>query len=85
MGRRNKFDGKLLKALRKATPYSQLEMSELLGISRETVSAIENERIGTIENLSIDLIRQWHEICENHTDSATEFNFRGFVIKYFGF
>jgi transcriptional regulator with XRE-family HTH domain len=85
MGRRHKFDGKLLKALRKTTPYSQLQMSEFLGVSRETISAIENEKQGTIENISIDTIRRWHEICEQYVDAETEFSFRVFITKYFGF
>jgi HTH-type transcriptional regulator / antitoxin HipB len=85
MGRRHKFDGKLINQLRNTTPYSQIDMSELLGVSRETISAIENEKQGTIDNISIDTIRRWHEICEKYTDAETEFNFKVFITKYFGF
>lgn len=85
MGRRQKFNGSVLRALRKDSPYSQFELAELLGISRETVSAIENDKIGTIDNISIDLIRRWYEVCEEHSESATKFNFMVFITKFFGF
>lgn len=85
MGRRNKFDGKMLKELRKKTPFSQLELAQILGVSRETVSAIENEKPGTIDNISIEIIRKWHEACQGYIDATTEFNFKTLITKFFGF
>ena len=85
MAFRKKFDGKLLQAQRKKTPFSQEEFGEIIGISRETVSAIENEKQGTIENISMEIVRKWHEACESYVDSKEKLTFKHYIFQYFGF
>jgi DNA-binding XRE family transcriptional regulator len=85
MAFRKKFDGKLLQAQRKKTPFSQEEFGVIIGVSRETVSAIENEKQGTIENISMEIVRKWHEACENYVDSQEKLTFKHYIFQYFGF
>ena len=85
MAFRKKFDGKLLQAQRKKTPFSQEEFGVIIGVSRETVSAIENEKQGTIENISMEIVRKWHEACETYVDSQEKLTFKHYIFQYFGF
>eukprot|EP01025_Chloroclados_australasicus_P025887 TRINITY_DN25759_c1_g1_i1.p2 TRINITY_DN25759_c1_g1~~TRINITY_DN25759_c1_g1_i1.p2 ORF type:complete len:117 (+),score=3.32 TRINITY_DN25759_c1_g1_i1:73-423(+) len=56
MSRRKKFSGAQLRALRKEAGYTQEEIGIRVGISRETVSAIENERPETINSIGVEVI-----------------------------
>lgn len=79
-----RFDGSHLKALRKTTPYSQERMAELLDLSRETVSAIENNKDHAIRNLSIEMVNKWQHVCESHVDANTKQSFVGHLRKVLG-
>jgi DNA-binding XRE family transcriptional regulator len=84
MAFRKKFDGKLLQAQRKKTPFSQKEMGVIMGVSRETVSVIENEKQGTIENISMEIVRKWHVACGSYVDSKEKLTFKYYISQHFG-
>jgi DNA-binding XRE family transcriptional regulator len=84
MAFRNKFDGKLLQAQPKKTPFSQKEFGVIIDVSRETVSAIENEKQGTIENISMKMVRKWHIACGSYVDSKEKLTFKHYISQHFG-
>lgn len=84
MGRRSKFDGQELKKLRKCTPYTQEELAHKVGISRETVNAIENNRIETMSVINVEVILKWKSICETYLDASRKSAFKEYIMKYFG-
>lgn len=65
MSRQNdKFDGAFLRKIRKQAGLTQAELSRKLGISRDTIIAVEKSRDGTIDDLGIVTVRDWIEACE---------------------
>ncbi|WP_293747090.1 helix-turn-helix transcriptional regulator [uncultured Paraglaciecola sp.] len=85
MSRRTKISGLLLRELRKEAELTQHDLAARIGISRETVSAIENDKRETIEAIGAEVISKWHMICAQRASSATRNKFFGHVMKYFGF
>jgi DNA-binding XRE family transcriptional regulator len=85
MARRKKIDIALLKAMRKEAQLTQKELGDRIGISRETVSAIEREVPETINSLEADILSAWYAACELGSTSKTQMQFFGHIIKYFGF
>jgi DNA-binding XRE family transcriptional regulator len=85
MSRRTKISGPLLRELRKEAQLTQNELAVRIGISRETVSAIENDKRETIEAIGAEVISKWHMICAQSASSATCNKFFQHVMQYFGF
>lgn len=78
------FSGKHLKALRTAAQFTQLELAKQLGISRETVVAIETENKGSFQNLSMANIKKWWEICESKASAPAKKEFKKAFFDLFG-
>ncbi|MGS2719452.1 helix-turn-helix domain-containing protein [Paraglaciecola aestuariivivens] len=85
MSRRTKISGHLLRELRKEADLTQADLATRIGISRETVSAIENDKRETIEALGAEVISKWHMICAQSASAATRHKFFQHVMQYFGF
>ena len=85
MSRRRKFSGAQLKALRKESGYTQEELARRIGISRETVSAIENNKPETMNNIALEVISKWWTICRQKASAQTRESFFSTVMEYFGF
>lgn len=85
MTRRKKFSGVQLRSLRKEAGYTQEELGFRIGISRETVSAIENEKPETISNIGVEVINSWWSICRQRASEQTRQSFFATVMDYFGF
>ena len=85
MSRKKKFSGAQLKALRKEAGYTQGELALRIGISRETVSAIENEKPETMNNIGVEVISKWWSICRQKASQQTRESFFSTVMDYFGF
>lgn len=85
MSRRTKISGLLLRELRKEADLTQQDLAARIGISRETVSAIENDKRETIEALGAEVISKWHMICAQRASAATRNKFFQHVMQYFGF
>lgn len=58
-------DGTRLKNLRKLSTVTQDEMAQQLGISRQTVMAIESNTPDALEDLSFEKVSQWGRVCRN--------------------
>lgn len=85
MSRKKKFSGAQLKALRREAGYTQEELANRIGISRETVSAIENEKPETMNNIGVEIISKWWSICRQKASQQTRESFFSTVMDYFGF
>ena len=85
MSRRNKFSGAQLKSLRKESGYTQEELAHRVGISRETVSAIENDKPETMKNIGVEVISKWWSVCRQKASEQTRESFFSTVMDYFGF
>lgn len=85
MARRTKINVALLKAMRKEANLTQRELATRIGISRETVSAIENEKPETINSIEAEVVSAWHIACQQSVSSDTGAEFLGHIMKYFGF
>ena len=58
-------DGTRLKNLRKLSTVTQDEMAKQLGISRQTVMAIESNTPEALDDLSFEKVNQWGRVCRN--------------------
>jgi DNA-binding XRE family transcriptional regulator len=85
MSRRKKFSGVQLKSLRKEAGYTQGELALRVGISRETVSAIENEKTETMNSIGVEVISKWWAVCRQKASEQTRESFFSTVMDYFGF
>ena len=85
MSRRKKFSGIQLRALRKEAGYTQGDLAIRIGISRETVSAIENEKPETMNSIGVEVINKWWSVCRQKASAQTRESFFSTVMDYFGF
>lgn len=85
MARKKRINIQLLKIMRKEADLTQAELAERLGVSRETVSAIENEKQETINGLSIDLIEKWWNVCGKRSSSKVKNEFMQNILQFFSF
>jgi HTH-type transcriptional regulator/antitoxin HipB len=85
MSRRKKFSGTQFKSLRKEAGYTQCELAVRLGISRETVSAIENEKPETMNVIGVEVISKWWSVCRQKASPQTQDSFFSTVMEYFDF
>ncbi|MEP0356877.1 helix-turn-helix transcriptional regulator [Paraglaciecola sp.] len=85
MSRRKMFSGAQLKSLRKEAGFTQEELASRIGISRETVSAIENEKPETMESIGVSVISKWWSTCRQTASAQTRESFFSTVMDYFGF
>lgn len=71
--------------MRKEAGLTQAELAGRLGVSRETVSAIENEKQETINGLSIELIEKWWRVCGQSSSIKIKNEFMQNIIQFFSF
>ena len=74
---------KHLKQLRLDAGLTQLELGMRIGLSRETISAIENEHKAAINALTFEVVRKWWKVCRQHTDSDTNASLRRTILDFF--
>ncbi len=79
-----KFSGKELRGLRKEAGFTQAEIAKKIGISRETVVAIENEHPKTIDALSLEVVNAWWLTCRKSVSESSQLSFKAQVLKFFG-
>lgn len=67
-----RFDVQILKTMRKEAGFTQAEIAKAIGISRETVVAIENAHPKTVEALSASTLEYWGNLCRTGQKEPTE-------------
>ena len=78
------FSGKELRSLRKEAGFTQKEIAARIGISRETVVAIENEHPKTIDSLSLEVVNAWWIACRRSVSESSQLSFKAQVLRFFG-
>jgi DNA-binding XRE family transcriptional regulator len=81
---RRKFSGRHLRVMRQEAGFTQKQMARRLGISRETVVAIENEYPSAIGSLEIQLMTEWWQICRPLIQEDTRKSFIAYMAGFFG-
>lgn len=76
------FSGKKLKEMRKESGFTQAELAIRLGISRETVIAIENEHPGTIDSLALGTLKKWWKVCNQRISQQSRNDFVEYVKNF---
>jgi DNA-binding XRE family transcriptional regulator len=74
---------KLLRSLRKEAGYTQIEMSKKMGVCRETIVAIENLHIGSVNKLELWLVMRWWVACKLKANIETKSQFSSLLKKAF--
>lgn len=80
---RHKEQASLLRSMREESGYTQAELANRLNVSRETVSAIENCHLGTIDTLEQRILEQWWSICRSKAHRVTKDHFVSFLMRAF--
>lgn len=73
-----------LKQVRKEVPgkFTQQELAERLGLSRETVVAIENCHLSAMESLELATVEKWWKVCKQRgITQRTKERFVGLITK----
>jgi len=78
------FSGTELKNLRKEAGFTQRELASRIGISRETVLAIENDRPQTMDSLSLEVVNSWWLLCRQSVCESSQLSFKVQIMKFFG-
>lgn len=73
-----------LKQMRLDTGLSQKALGEQIGISRETVLAIEKKHAGAIKSLEMDVVKLWFRTCKNKANSPLLARFKRGITAFFG-
>ena len=77
------FSGIALRDLRKEAGFTQKSLASKIGISRETVVAIENEHAKTINSLSLEVVNAWWLSCRTLVSESSQLSFKSQVMEYF--
>ncbi|TDF38552.1 helix-turn-helix domain-containing protein [Alteromonadaceae bacterium M269] len=85
MSLRDRFSGQELRRIRKEAGYTQAEMAVRVGISRETVIAIENEHPGAINSLELGVLKLWWKACHQRVTQETKTGFVTYIQSFFNF
>ncbi|AEE23322.1 helix-turn-helix transcriptional regulator [Paraglaciecola chathamensis] len=75
----------ILRNLRKEAGYTQGELALRVGLSRETVSAIENNKPESLRTLQIEVVKKWWSVCRTKAKEETRNNFVNQIVGYFKF
>lgn len=80
--RSRKFSGKWLRKIRLEADYTQKELAARIGVSRETIVAIENEYPATINTISIYVIDRWWQVCHPGLSGDTRNDFVTYIKRF---
>lgn len=73
-----------LKQVRKEVPgrFTQQDLADRLGLSRETIVAIENCHLNTMETLELATVEKWWKVCKQRgITQRTKERFIGLITK----
>ncbi|WP_338294474.1 helix-turn-helix transcriptional regulator [Planctobacterium marinum] len=79
---RNNFDGEVLRDMRKEAGFTQQDLARRVGISRETVIAIEKNKRGTIDTIELDVLKNWQKLCRNYVSKPTREKVINYIKSY---
>lgn len=65
-----------------AAGLTQEELAHLLGVARETVGHIENNRPSSIKALTINVITKWAVVCNERVDATQKNQFVQYLTDF---
>lgn len=74
---------RILRQARKDKGSTQQEIADHLGLSRETVVAIENLHCSTLESLEVDVVHNWWHHCKGKATAMTLLRMKQYWIRHF--
>ena len=80
---RRQFSGKHLKTMRLQAGFTQKQLAKRLGISRETLSSIENEQPNAIHALKVELVTRWWHTCRVSLSAESRNSFKAYLRAFF--
>ena len=72
-----------LRKMRQEAGFTQRELAQRLGVSRETVLAIENKRPYALNSLSMQLVKTWFAVCRQNAHCNTRERFIEGLKRFF--
>lgn len=73
-----------LKQMRLDAGMSQKALGQRIGLSRETIVAIENKYPGAIATLEMDTVKLWFRACKSNADPSILLRFKNGLMAFFG-
>jgi DNA-binding XRE family transcriptional regulator len=73
-----------LKQMRLDSGLSQKALGEQIGISRETVLAIEKKHTGAMNTLEMDVVKLWFRTCKSTATAPLLARFKKGITAFFG-
>ncbi|BDX07824.1 helix-turn-helix domain-containing protein [Planctobacterium marinum] len=71
----------ILRSLRLQSSFTQKQIADKLGISREKVVAVENCHLKSMLALELDTIKNWWNLCRSRADMETQKQFAKLMRK----
>lgn len=71
----------VLRNLRLQSSFTQQQLADKLGISREKVVAVENCHLKSMMALELDIIKNWWELSRSRADIETQKQFARLMKK----
>lgn len=71
----------VLRGLRLESSFTQQQLADKLGISREKVVAVENCHEKSMLALELDTIKSWWELCRRRSEAATQKKFANLMKR----
>lgn len=71
----------VLRSLRLESSFTQQQLAEKLGISREKVVAVENCHAKSMVALELDTIKMWWTLCRKRAENATQRKFASLMKR----
>ena len=81
---RRRFSAQQLRDMRLQAGYTQKELAARIGVSRETVVAIENDDPKTVNALKVDLLTRWWHACKTLIPNESRSSFVSYLKEFFG-
>lgn len=81
----NTFSSNAFKKLRTEAGLTQEELGKIIGISRDTVIAIEKGHPATIDALKLKVIKAWWITCKKRSSEPSQHTFKSAIINFLKF
>jgi DNA-binding XRE family transcriptional regulator len=80
----DRFDPLELKRIRKESGYTQQALADKLGITRTTLSKIENDKGNAAATLEMNFIKAWWQVCHQKSSESAKKRFTQYITSFFG-
>jgi DNA-binding XRE family transcriptional regulator len=79
----DRFDPKELKRIREDSGFTQQQLADKLGITRTTLSKIENDKDNAAVSLELNFVKQWWKVCHQNSSKPARKRFTNYIVSFF--